>query len=112
MNKNARIARERLTIRRMIELACRGRHRQGRELCPECRELLDYAWTRLERCRFGAAKPTCARCPVHCYKPAMREKVREVMRYAGPRMLLRHPVLAVCHLLDGLRRVPPARKAR
>jgi hypothetical protein len=31
----------------------------------------------------------------------MREAVREVMRYAGPRMALRHPILAFLHLLDG-----------
>lgn len=105
--KNARLQRERLTIQRMIALACRGRHGGGAELCPACRELLDYALLRLERCRFGEAKPTCARCPVHCYKPAMREEIRAVMRYAGPRMLARHPMLTIRHLLDGLRRPPP-----
>ena len=31
----------------------------------------------------------------------MRERVRAVMRYSGPRMLTRHPVLAVAHLADG-----------
>ena len=99
-----RLQRERRTIQAMIGLYCRNRHRQGAALCPECRELLDYAMMRLDRCRFQDAKPTCARCPVHCYKPAMRERVRDVMRFAGPRMLLRHPILAVWHLLDGLRR--------
>ena len=43
---------------------------------------------------FGDDKPTCANCKVHCYSEAMRERVRDVMRYAGPRMLWRHPVLA------------------
>ena len=33
----------------------------------------------------------------------MREEVREVMRHSGPRMLRRHPLLAVAHLLDGRR---------
>ena len=73
----------------------------GDGLCPECAELLDYARLRLEKCRYGADKPTCANCETHCYKPAMRERVREVMRYSGPRMLKRHPVLAVAHLVDG-----------
>jgi len=49
----------------------------------------------MSRCPFGPDKPTCAKCPIHCYKPQVRERVREVMRFAGPRMLLRHPVLAV-----------------
>jgi hypothetical protein len=70
-------------------------------LCPDCAELLAYARLRLDKCRYGADKPTCAKCPTHCYKPAMRERVREVMRYSGPRMLKRHPVLAVAHLVDG-----------
>ncbi|MCU0373022.1 MAG: nitrous oxide-stimulated promoter family protein [Ignavibacteria bacterium] len=30
----------------------------------------------------------------------MREKVKNVMRYSGPRMLLKHPYLAVRHLLN------------
>jgi hypothetical protein len=37
----------------------------------------------------------------------MREKIRDVMRYAGPRMLLTHPVMAIAHLLDGLRKPRP-----
>ncbi len=36
----------------------------------------------------------------------MREKIRRVMRYAGPRMLLRHPVMALLHMVDGLRKEP------
>ena len=103
MQKNqSRMQRERRTIRLMIELYCRGRHRLGDPLCAECQQLADYAMGRLSRCRFQAAKPVCAKCPVHCYAPAMREQVREVMRYAGPRMMLAHPVLAILHVLDGM----------
>jgi hypothetical protein len=96
----ARIAREKSTIRAMIAIFCRAHHGGAHALCPECEELLNYAFCRLDRCPFGADKPTCARCPIHCYKPALRERVKAVMRYAGPRMLLRHPILAVRHLLD------------
>jgi hypothetical protein len=39
----------------------------------------------------------------------MRERVREVMIFAGPRMLLRHPVLALLHLVVDERRPAPAR---
>jgi hypothetical protein len=100
-----RLAREWQTISAMIHLHCQDRH--GRpELCPDCRELLAYAARRLERCRFGADKPTCARCPVHCYQPTRREQIKVVMRYAGPRMLWRHPFLSLTHWLDGLRSVP------
>lgn len=88
----------------MIELYCRAHHERGGDLCAECQSLYAYAMARLDRCPFGAEKTTCARCPVHCYKPSMRDKVREVMRFAGPRMLWHHPVLAVRHLLDDRRK--------
>ena len=71
-------------------------------LCPQCQELLTYAHQRLDRCKFGNEKPSCTRCPVHCYKPAMRQQIRQVMRYSGPRMLLHNPVLAIRHLWDFL----------
>ena len=102
-----RLTREEKTIAAMIALYCRDHHaagaagQAGDELCSECAELLAYARLRLERCRYGAEKPTCANCETHCYKPEMRERVRVVMRYSGPRMLKRHPMLAVAHLVDG-----------
>jgi predicted amidophosphoribosyltransferase len=103
LGDSPRIAREKQTTRAMIAMYCRDQHGSADDLCGGCRELLDYAYCRLDRCPFGADKTTCAKCPIHCYKPAMRERVREVMRYAGPRMLLRHPMLALRHWLDGLR---------
>lgn len=102
-----RRARELATMRAMVEMYCRGHaHNDGAALCSECDALLDYAGRRLERCVFGDAKPTCANCAVHCYTAQMREQVRVVMRWAGPRMLLRHPILGIAHLLDGKRPVP------
>lgn len=106
------MARERRTIEAMIGLYCRGQRHQGRPvrgLCPDCESLRAYAWQRLAKCPFQEGKTTCARCPVHCYKPAMRAQVREVMRYAGPRMLYRHPILTLGHLADGLRKEPVRR---
>lgn len=85
------------TLEKMLEIYCRARH-GGRPLCAGCRELLDYASARLRLCP-RSPKPACKDCPVHCYSPAMRARVREVMRYAGPRMAYRHPVLALRHLL-------------
>ena len=98
-----RMGREKQTILAMIEIYCRGHHSAADGLCAECRELSNYAQCRLEKCPFGAEKPTCAKCPIHCYRPAMRTRVTEVMRYSGPRMLLRHPLLAVLHQIDSLR---------
>jgi len=31
----------------------------------------------------------------------MRARIKEVMRYAGPRMLYRHPILAGAHYFSG-----------
>jgi predicted amidophosphoribosyltransferase len=101
-----RMARERRTVEAMIRLHCHNRHGVERGLCDECADLLSYASARLQNCPFGASKPTCARCSVHCYSPKRREQIRAVMRYAGPRMLYLHPLLAFFHLLDGLRKSP------
>jgi len=110
---NGRLRREWRTVEAMIALACRGRHRGRRgALCPACDELRSYAELRLTRCPFGAGKPTCANCRVHCYRPEMRERMRDVMRFAGPRMLTRHPYLALMHLVVDERRPAPERPAR
>jgi hypothetical protein len=103
-----RLAREWQTITAMISCYCRDHHAARATLCPECQGLLDYAAIRLARCRFGLEKPVCAKCPVHCYQCARREQVRTVMRYAGPRMLWRHPTLSLRHWLDGCRKAPTA----
>lgn len=94
-----RIEREKATVKQMIAIYCR-KHHQHDGLCPECLELLEYAHQRLDHCKFGENKSTCKKCPVHCYKPSMREQMRQVMRYAGPRMLWHHPIAAIRHLLD------------
>jgi len=90
----------------MIAIYCHGKHGSRQKLCAECAELEAYAAERVTRCVHGRNKPICAKCPVHCYKPVMRERIRDVMRYAGPRMLVRHPLLTMRHLLAGLRLKP------
>src|SRR5581483_1797518 len=83
----ARLAREWQTMSAMVRLYCRYLHGGENEPCPECEGFLEYAKLRLERCRFGEEKPTCAKCPVHCYQRERREQARTLMRYAGPKML-------------------------
>jgi predicted amidophosphoribosyltransferase len=105
-NFDGRLDREYRTMQRMVEIFCAGQHGGSRgSLCPACVEFLDYAARRLEKCPYGDNKPVCAKCPIHCYKRAQREQARSIMRYAGPRMALRHPWLSLTHLLDKLRRV-------
>ena len=89
---------ERDTLQAMIHLYCQGLH-DSKPLCEECSELWDYAEERLAKCPFGVEKPTCQNCTVHCYKPEMRQRIKEVMRYAGPRMIIHHPVMAIRHLI-------------
>lgn len=110
--RSGRLRREWRTIAAMIRIYCARRHGGRGELCGECRELHDYAEMRLLRCPFGTDKPTCANCKVHCYRPEMRERVRQVMRFAGPRMVTRHPWLALMHLLVDDRREAPAKARR
>lgn len=103
---DAHRGRELDTIEAMFRIYCRDKHGCGAFDCEECGPMLDYAMRRLVRCVFGARKPTCANCKVHCYTETMRVKVKDVMRYAGPRMTWRHPLLAINHLLAGRRDAP------
>ena len=82
----------------MIELYCRKKH-GGKDLCAECAELTEYARTRSDKCPFMETKTFCSNCKVHCYKPDMREKIRAVMRFSGPRMLFSHPIMALHHVM-------------
>jgi hypothetical protein len=109
-----RLRREQRTIEAMIHIWCEANplHVRARfgELCAGCNSLLDYASYRLLRCPYGEEKPTCKKCPIHCYTRARRDLMQEVMRFAGPRMLLRHPILAYHHLRDEKRPAPPLRR--
>lgn len=111
--RDGRMKREARTLTAMVGVYCRGTHGSAHgQLCPSCQALLDYALARLDKCPFQSAKPTCAKCPIHCYRPEQREQIRAVMRYAGPRMLLHHPILAFMHLIDGFRKPAAAPKGK
>ena len=101
----AKRTRERIVVHHMIEAYCRGKRgtRRG-SLCPECARLTEYTDMRISRCPFMATKTFCSQCHVHCYAPEKLQAIKDVMRYAGPRMLLRHPVLVVRHGLDGMKK--------
>lgn len=104
-NKHSRIKREIKTVATMIVMYCNEKH-SSHGLCGGCSLLVDYACQCLEKCPFQENKTTCAKCPVHCYKPAMRERIKAVMRYSGPRMIYKHPIAAILHLMDGRRKEP------
>lgn len=102
--------REKELVSEMIALYCKKKHHtkitrkkdgsHKEELCPECMALSEYACARSDKCPFMETKTFCSNCRVHCYKPEMREKIREVMRFSGPRMLFYHPIPALRHVIE------------
>ena len=72
--------------------------RQGRLLCPECQELWNYARGQIMRCPHMKEKTFCSVCRTHCYEKEHRERIRQVMRYGGPRMLLDSPLMVIRHM--------------
>lgn len=110
-NLDKKRADEKLLVSEMIALYCRKQHKTTKgQLCPACQELQDYALARIDKCPFMETKTFCSACKVHCYKPAMREQIRAVMRWAGPRMLPVHPVLSVKHVAVTLKAKREAQK--
>jgi predicted amidophosphoribosyltransferase len=103
-SQQGRLSRERHTIQVMIEIYCHGHHHGGENLCSVCQSLFAYAMQRIDKCPLQANKPTCAQCPVHCYKPDMRDQIRSIMRYSGPRMMIYHPILTILHYRDEIAR--------
>jgi hypothetical protein len=111
MKPSGRIQREAATVATMIRRYCQEHHHCGNRLCKECSELLNYCNHRLSRCPFQEGKTTCGQCRVHCYQPAMREKIRTVMQTVGPQMILTNPIMALQHAVDGLRKNPKKNNA-
>ena len=99
----SKIEEEKRVVSIMIDLYCAKNHASEDSLCADCEALLQYAYERLDRCRFGEKKPSCGKCKIHCYKPDMRNRIVSVMRFSGPRMVLTHPILALKHLMSVLK---------
>lgn len=89
-------------IGKFVEVYCVGKHGRAersavvlpedlgtRKLCPECASFLQYAVTKRLKCPLEDEKPTCKHCRIHCYDRPRREKVREIMGYAGRRLMMR-----------------------
>ena len=100
MKDQARISREKKTVKIMIEMYCNAHHSNATDMCPECGSLYDYAISKIDKCPFHEQKPVCGKCRIHCYKADMREDMRIVMRHSGPGILLSHPVLGILHIID------------
>ena len=92
--------REKRVVQEMITLYCRNHHHSSVFPCSSCSALITYAHERSDKCPFMENKTFCSNCRVHCYNQNMREQIRSVMRYSGPRMLKTHPILAIRHLIE------------
>lgn len=90
---------EKRIVSLMIEIYCKKNHGE-KELCPECKELKEYAMMRTDKCPFMESKTFCSNCKVHCYKPDMQQRIRQVMRFSGPRIMFYHPILAIKHVIE------------
>ena len=103
MDIQSKREREKHVVSEMIALYCRRKHGTKGRICDDCAALDAYARMRSDKCPFMETKTFCSNCKVHCYKPDMREKIREVMRFSGPRMLTVHPVMAIKHVIESKR---------
>jgi hypothetical protein len=88
-----------LTINKMIALYCKLKH-GNYTLCSECESLFLYANQKLLKCPFGDKKPECRDCKIHCYNAEMRQKMKIVMKFSGPRMIIYHPTDFFKHLIN------------
>lgn len=66
-------------------------------LCPECAKVIAYAMARTEKCPNNH-EGNCKDCVIHCYNGEMRDRVKAMMAYAAPRMLVHHPVMTARYL--------------
>lgn len=100
INIRTKREREKAMVSQMIVLYCKKNHKVKNGLCPDCAALSEYARERSDKCPFMETKTFCSNCRVHCYKPEMRDKIRAVMRFSGPRMIFHHPVAAMRHVIE------------
>jgi hypothetical protein len=90
---------EEKTVSLMVELYCRKNHGRDGILCSTCKSLLEYALHKLATCPLQPNKPVCSNCKIHCYIPEQRDHIRKVMRFSGPRMMFRHPVIGMNYMI-------------
>lgn len=91
---------EKKTVGGMIVRFCKKKHGQKGAPCASCRELIAYTAAQSDLCPYMETKTFCSNCKTPCYRPDMRERIREVMRYSGPRMIFYDPVMAVKYLKE------------
>lgn len=93
------------TLRAMVGLYC-GENTARREgpanAVPPAKRFSPMRSSAWPPVPTGPRSPVCAKCRIHCYRAGEKAFAREVMRHAGPRLLLAHPVLSLRHLVKSL----------
>jgi hypothetical protein len=106
----SRREREADIVQKMIKMYCKAHHNAEGHLCIQCDALSVYSEKRALSCMYGDIKPVCKECPVHCYTPQKREQIKQVMTWAGPKMIFRNPLFAITHIIDNLTSAKPKSK--
>ncbi|MDO4501323.1 MAG: nitrous oxide-stimulated promoter family protein [Erysipelotrichaceae bacterium] len=91
---------EKQIVSLMIDIYCHKNHHTKHGLCDKCQKLKEYSQHRSDLCPFMETKTFCSNCKVHCYKQDMRNEIKKVMRFSGPRMIFYHPILAISHVIE------------
>ena len=91
---------EKQLVREMVAMYCHRHHGSVRgQLCEDCQKLAKYAADRSDCCPFMEQKTYCSNCAVHCYEPPMRQRIKTVMAFSAPRLLLVHSVKALDYVI-------------
>ncbi len=102
---NARIDKDRKTLEAIGLIYCKAHHGGAKDaagLCPSCRHTIEGTLERTASCPYGH-EGNCEDCDIHCQRGEARERIREIMRYAAPRMTFRHPIMTLGYLRKKLR---------
>jgi hypothetical protein len=90
---------EKKILKQMITLYCKHHH-HTKTCCSSCQDLLNYAYQRIENCPNMETKTFCSQCENNCYNPKMRQQIRDIMRWSGPRMIFYHPLTVIHHFFE------------
>lgn len=102
LKQKTKVKKEKAVVDVMISIYCKSNHK-SKSLCKDCQNLQLYVHTKIDRCPFKPEKTYCSTCHIHCYSKIMQEKIKQVMRYSGPRMIFYHPIILIDHWLMTLK---------
>lgn len=99
MNDRRRLDEKTLYAMQLIYCSAKHAKDAGEDgLCDPCRDLLKYSLERTKNCSYKAQGRLCSACEIHCFENEQRARIRQVMRFSGPRLIFRKPALALRYL--------------